>query len=92
MTTLRPFGPRVTFTALLRISTPRRMRSRASVEKRTSLAAIVIQVLREKRRCEGPSGQATTPRMSLSFMISRSSPSILTSVPDHFPKRMRRRP
>ena len=26
-----------------------------------------------------------TPRMSLSFMISRSSPSILTSVPDHLP-------
>jgi hypothetical protein len=29
----------VIFTALLRISTPRRMRSRASVEKRTSFAA-----------------------------------------------------
>src|SRR5450631_3785453 len=41
MTTLRPFGPSVIFTALLRISTPRRMRSRASVEKRTSLAVIV---------------------------------------------------
>src|SRR5512137_1830302 len=40
MTTLRPLGPSVTLTALLRISTPRRMRSRASVEKRTSLAAI----------------------------------------------------
>ena len=41
ITTLRPFGPNVTFTALARISTPRRMRSRASVEKRTSLAAIL---------------------------------------------------
>jgi hypothetical protein len=40
-TTLRPFGPRVTFTALLRISTPRSMRSRASTENLTSLAAIV---------------------------------------------------
>src|ERR1700729_1446371 len=36
--TLRPLGPSVTFTALLRISTPRNMRSRASEEKRTSLA------------------------------------------------------
>ena len=27
--------------------------------------------------------------MSLSFMISRSSPSSLTSVPDHLPNRMR---
>src|ERR1700720_1869916 len=33
MTTLRPFGPSVIFTALLRISTPRRMRSRASVDR-----------------------------------------------------------
>src|ERR1700758_4186337 len=40
-TTLRPFGPRVTFTASARISTPRSMRSRASWEKRTSLAAMV---------------------------------------------------
>src|SRR5262249_2363715 len=28
---------------------------------------------------------ATTPKMSLSFMIRRSCPSILTSVPDHLP-------
>src|SRR5579864_5923221 len=39
-TTLRPFGPSVTFTALARISTPRNMRSRASTENLTSLAAI----------------------------------------------------
>src|SRR3984893_14266949 len=38
MTTLRPFGPRVILTALLRISTPRNMRSRASDAKRISLA------------------------------------------------------
>ena len=38
--TLRPLGPRVTLTASARMSTPRRMRSRASREKRTSLAAI----------------------------------------------------
>ena len=31
-TTLRPLGPRVTFTALARMSTPRSMRSRASPE------------------------------------------------------------
>ncbi len=36
--TLRPFGPSVTLTALLRISTPRSIRSRASPENLTSLA------------------------------------------------------
>src|SRR3954447_9604230 len=41
-TTLRPLGPSVTLTALARVSTPRSMRSRASVEKRTSLAAISL--------------------------------------------------
>src|SRR6266851_4500492 len=41
MTTLRPLGPSVTRTALARVSTPRNMRSRASVENLTSLAAIV---------------------------------------------------
>src|SRR5580658_3195310 len=40
MTTLRPFGPSVTFTALARMSTPRSMRSRASVENLTSFADI----------------------------------------------------
>ena len=40
MTTLRPFGPSVTFTALARMSTPRSIRSRASPEKRTSFAGI----------------------------------------------------
>src|SRR5262249_38779333 len=39
-TTLRPLGPSVTFTALQRMSTPRSILSRASTEKRTSLAAI----------------------------------------------------
>src|SRR3546814_9150204 len=33
--------------------------------------------------------QAMTPRMSDSFMINGSSPSTLTSVPDHLPNRMR---
>src|SRR5580704_7516220 len=42
MTTLRPFGPSVTFTALARVSTPRNIRSRASTENLTSLAAIEI--------------------------------------------------
>src|SRR5712691_3132517 len=41
-TTLRPLGPSVTFTALLRTSTPRSILSRASTENLTSLAAIVI--------------------------------------------------
>src|SRR3984957_2071947 len=40
--TLRPFGPSVTLTALLRISTPRSIRSRASEEKRTSLADMMF--------------------------------------------------
>ena len=40
MTTLRPLGPSVTFTALARMSTPRMMRSRASRLNFTSLAAI----------------------------------------------------
>src|SRR5437763_5886620 len=44
-TTLRPFGPRVTLTAFARMSTPRSMRSRASTENLTSLAAIYIAPL-----------------------------------------------
>src|SRR6187401_3158621 len=44
-TTLRPFGPSVTLTALARMSTPRSMRSRASTENLTSLAAIVTYSL-----------------------------------------------
>ena len=39
-TTLRPFGPSVTLTALARMSTPRSIRSRASVPNLTSLAAM----------------------------------------------------
>src|ERR1039458_2094228 len=42
ITTLRPLGPSVTFTALASVSTPRSMRSRASTENRTSFAAILI--------------------------------------------------
>src|SRR6266478_33711 len=41
-TTLRPLGPSVTFTALLRMSTPRSILSRASTENLTSLAAIAV--------------------------------------------------
>jgi hypothetical protein len=44
ITTLRPLGPSVTFTASARMSTPLRMRSRASREKRTSLAAISVSL------------------------------------------------
>src|SRR5262245_12264450 len=43
ITTLRPFGPSVTLTALARISTPRSRRSRASWENLTSLAAIGVR-------------------------------------------------
>src|SRR5271167_4852387 len=58
-TTLRPFGPSVTLTALLRISTPRSIRSRASVEKRTSFADIVFNPWFEMR------GQASSGRLFL---------------------------
>src|SRR5438045_900094 len=40
-TTLRPFGPSVTLTALARMSMPRNMRSRASPLNRTSFAAML---------------------------------------------------
>ena len=42
ITTLRPLGPRVTFTASARMSTPRSILSRASGPKRTSLAAMCV--------------------------------------------------
>src|SRR5689334_1703421 len=41
-TTLRPFGPSVTLTALARMSTPRSIRSRASEPNLTSLAAMFL--------------------------------------------------
>src|ERR1700733_14839335 len=44
-TTLRPFGPNVTLTALARMSTPRNILSRASTENLTSLADISIHSL-----------------------------------------------
>src|SRR6186713_3010499 len=50
-TTLRPFGPSVTLTALARISTPRSIRSRASPENLTSLAAISNHSLNKRVRC-----------------------------------------
>src|SRR5207253_7171252 len=40
--TLRPLGPSVTRTALVRMSTPRNILSRASIENLTSLAAIFV--------------------------------------------------
>ena len=41
-TTLRPFGPSVTFTALARMFTPSTMRARAESPNITSLAAMYI--------------------------------------------------
>src|SRR5947208_5566284 len=54
-TTLRPFGPRVTLTAFARMSTPRSMRSRASTENLTSLAAIYVAplIVWERRELRG---------------------------------------
>src|SRR5271154_503333 len=52
--TLRPFGPSVTLTALLRMSTPRSKRSRASEEKRTSLADMSLDPsILDKKFCSG---------------------------------------
>src|SRR6202790_3874427 len=43
-TTLRPFGPSATFTALLRMSTPRSILSRASTPNLTSLLAMMCSL------------------------------------------------
>ena len=48
-TTLRPLGPSVTLTALARMSTPRNMRSRASPENLTSLAAMLGKLLKREK-------------------------------------------
>src|SRR5271156_1302100 len=58
-TTLRPLGPSVAFTALLRISTPGSIRLRASEEKRTSLADMMFNPWFEMR------GQAASGRLFL---------------------------
>src|SRR6266436_1345810 len=53
-TTLRPLGPSVTRTASVRMSTPRNIRSRASTENFTSLAAILLlRYVRMRQRLRG---------------------------------------
>src|SRR6202045_4184719 len=52
-TTLRPLGPSVTLTALLRISTPRSILSRASTPNLTSLLAMMLFLEMEGRRLRG---------------------------------------
>src|SRR4029453_17392356 len=47
------------------------------------------QSSRPPRARRSAPGQPTIPRMSLSFIMIRSSPPIFTSVPDHLPNRMR---
>src|SRR6516162_8193591 len=65
MTTLRPFGPSVTFTEFASVSTPRSMRSRASPENFTSLAVIARSSnVRDQiswARMRPPFGHTTTP-------------------------------
>ena len=65
-TTLRPFGPSVTFTASARVSTPRSIRWRASPPNRTSLAAISGSPLRFRyagvARIKRPSSWRPRPR------------------------------
>src|SRR5438477_8390036 len=56
-TTLRPLGPSVTLTALLRMSTPRNMRSRASTPNLTSLADIYLSPLELDPHPEEPGGR-----------------------------------
>src|SRR3954447_6507853 len=51
MTTLRLLGPIVTLTALLRVSIPRKSRSRASVENLMSLAAMFQSPVGGKSGC-----------------------------------------
>ncbi len=76
-TTLRPLGPRVTFTASARISTPRRMRSRASREKRTSFAAMFpnpsIPSLLQKQEPSQTKMLGSRLRGSTSAIVSRRS-------------------
>src|SRR6266852_99220 len=120
ITTLRPLGPRVTFTASARILTPRRIACRDSSPCTICFAIIRIsyQKLRifvqatpaeclglhrgpatsywrptpdDYRRAPTVSFLATpdsTPRTSSSFIIRKSSPSILISVPAYLPNRM----
>src|SRR5690349_706817 len=52
MTTFRPFGPRVTLTAFASALTPARMRSRAAVSYRISLAAMVVVSLYSFKNCD----------------------------------------
>src|SRR5215203_3387387 len=71
-TTLRPFGPSVTLTALARMSTPRSILSRASTENLTSLAAISIHsvdeslILRSRAR-------RVRPRTRSGLVVTRPS-------------------
>src|SRR5215217_3817348 len=55
-TTLRPFGPSVTFTASARISTPRSIFSRALAANFTSLAAIACLLFWSEDCCSGRRG------------------------------------
>src|SRR5262249_9056733 len=68
-TTLRPFGPRVTLTALLRMSTPRSIRSRASVPSLTSLADIfVLPELKFVSHLRGSTGRRSPGRLRRSAL------------------------
>jgi len=77
--TLRPFGPSVIFTALLRMSTPRTILSRASVENLTSFADMIfnpyVKVRPKQRQAAfffAALAPSITPMTSDSFMINRS--------------------
>ena len=77
ITTFLPFGPKVVFTVFARISTPFNIAALASASNFTIFAiSISLNYF-----------PVEIPIMSDSFIMLYSFPPILTSVPDHFPKR-----
>src|SRR5208282_4633520 len=68
-TTLRPFGPSVTFTALLRTSTPRSILSRASEENLTSFADMIFNSLLQDKAEAPLSGLRSTGIISAGLEV-----------------------
>src|SRR3984885_12732978 len=103
ITTLRPFGPSVTFTASARMLTPRRIACRESSPCRICFAIVLLLFLglSTDQICLNKAPEAPViwytarsayflrmPRTSSSRMIRYSSPSSLISVPEYLPNRM----
>src|SRR6266581_342047 len=74
-TTFRPFGPSVTRTAWVRMSTPRNILSRASTENLTSLAAICMHSISIRRPQGAGAETAGTSNLAVpSFFRARHRP------------------